>query len=213
MSDLNSSETIQLDTGLSAEDLARADLYGLLALMFYKAPDQALLEMIGSSSDVDQSSSTEATLLEQVWNPLVQLAKATPVKDWEDEYESNFIGVGKQEIFLYGSYYLTGFLHERPLVKLRNDLRELGLESSELVVETEDHIACLCEVMRYLIAGEDLSICNLPSQKQFFNDHLRPWVHQLFDVIENHPNIHLYRQLSLLTRSFFEIEGQAFDMV
>ncbi len=213
MSDLNSSETIQLDTGLSAEDLARADLYGLLALMFYKAPDQALLEMIGSSSDVDQSSSTEATLLEQVWNPLVQLAKATPVKDWEDEYESNFIGVGKQEIFLYGSYYLTGFLHERPLVKLRNDLRELGLESSELVVETEDHIACLCEVMRYLIAGEDLSICNLPSQKQFFNDHLRPWVHQLFEVIENHPNIHLYRQLSLLTRSFFEIEGQAFDMV
>jgi TorA maturation chaperone TorD len=67
--------------------------------------------------------------------------------------------------------------------------------------------------MRYLIAGEDLSICNLTSQKQFFNDHIRPWAHQLFDAIESHPNIQLYRQLSLLTRSFFEIEGQAFDMV
>ncbi len=213
MSDLNSIESIQLDTGLSAEDLARADLYGLLALLFYKAPDQALLEMIGSSAEEDQSSSTELTLLEQVWNPLVLLAKSTPVKEWEDEYESNFIGVGKQEIFLYGSYYLAGFLHERPLVKLRHDLSELGLESSELVVETEDHIACLCEVMRYLIAGEDLSICNLSSQKQFFNDHIRPWAYQLFDVIENHPNVHLYRQLSHLTRSFFEIEGQAFDMI
>lgn len=212
MSKIESNEPIQLETDISAEDLARADLYGVLALLFYKAPDQALLDMIANSL-TNNPQSSELTILEEVWNPLAMLAKNTPLKNWEDEYEANFIGVGKQEIFLYGSYYLTGFLHERPLVKLRKDIQVLGLESSDLVVETEDHIACLCEVMRYLIAGEDLGICNLSSQKQFFNDHIRPWVEQLFDAIESHPNIHLYRQVSFLTRSFFQIEGQAFDMI
>ncbi len=213
MSNTEPKEPIRLETDLSEEDLARADLYGVLALLFYKAPDQALLEMIANSLSEDQINSNELTILEEVWNPLAVLAKNTPLKAWEDEYESNFIGVGKQEIFLYGSYYLSGFLHERPLVKLRKDLNALGLESSELVVETEDHIACLCEVMRYLIAGEDLGICNLSSQKQFFNDHIRPWIEQLFDAIESHPNIHIYRQVCYLTRSFFQIEGQAFDMI
>ena len=213
MSNTESNEPIQLETDLSAEDLARADLYGLLALLFYRAPDQALLEMIANSHSDESNQTNDLTILEEVWIPLAVLAKNTPLQNWEDEYESNFIGVGKQEIFLYGSYYLSGFLHERPLVKLRNDLHALGLESSDLVVETEDHIACLCEVMRYLIAGEDIGICNLSSQKQFFNDHLRPWAEQLFDAIENHPNIHLYRQVSLLTRSFFQVEGQAFDML
>jgi len=212
MTNIESNENIQLETDLSAEDLARADLYGVLALLFYKAPDQALLEMIANSLAEDHPAD-ELSILEEVWNPLALMAKNTPLKAWEDEYESNFIGVGKQEIFLYGSYYLSGFLHERPLVKLRKDLTALGLESSELVVETEDHIACLCEVMRYLIAGEDLGICNLSSQKQFFNDHIRPWVDQLLDAIETHPNTQIYRQVSFLTRSFFQIEGQAFDMI
>ena len=89
----------------------------------------------------------------------------------------------------------------------------MGLEGSEDITETEDHIACLCEVMRYLIAGEDLSICNLTQQKQFFNQHIRVWVNELFDILESYPHLKLYRAVGELARIFFEIEGQAFDMV
>jgi TorA maturation chaperone TorD len=83
------------------------------------------------------------------------VAKNASSEDWQTEYETYFVGVGKQEIFLYGSYYLTGFLNEKPLAYLREELKVLGLEGSDDISETEDHIACLCEIMRYLIAGEN----------------------------------------------------------
>jgi TorA maturation chaperone TorD len=213
MTEKNNS-SLELDTNLSAEDLARADLYGLLALLFYAPPPTELLEKITHfSQEMDSSEVASTSLLQGPWNELVELAKSSQAEEWADEYETSFIGVGKQEIFLYGSFYLTGFLNERPLVALRHDLERMGLEGSEDITETEDHIACLCEVMRYLIAGEDLSICNLTQQKQFFNQHIRVWVNELFDILESYPHLKLYRAVGELARIFFEIEGQAFDMV
>ncbi len=206
--------SLALDVNLSAEDLARADLYGLLALLFYAPPTKELLQKIAQfSEDIEPGDSESTSLLQGPWNDLVQLAKESHVDQWAEEYEASFIGVGKQEIFLYGSFYLTGFLNEKPLVALRNHLQRIGLEGSEDITETEDHIACLCEVMRYLIAGEDLSVCNLTEQKLFFNQHLRVWVDDLFDILENHPSLHFYKVVGSLTRAFFDIEGQAFDML
>jgi TorA maturation chaperone TorD len=206
--------SLALDVNLSAEDLARADLYGLLALLFYAPPTTELLQKIAQfSEDIEPGDPESTSLLQGPWNDLVQLAKESHADQWEQEYEASFIGVGKQEIFLYGSFYLTGFLNEKPLVALRNHLQRIGLEGAEDITETEDHIACLCEVMRYLIAGEDLSICNLTEQKLFFNQHLRVWVDHLFDILESHPNLRFYQVVGTLTRTFFEIEGQAFDML
>ena len=90
------------------------------------------------------------------WQALVAAANATTEEAAADEYDALFQGVGKPEIFLYGSFYLTGFLNERPLVQLRHDLRELGLTRDAARVETEDHVAFVFEVMRYLIAGDDV---------------------------------------------------------
>ena len=141
------------------------------------------------------------------------MAKDSRSEEWQDEYENSFIGVGKQEIFLYGSYYLTGFLNEKPLVALRDALQKIGLQASDEITETEDHIACLCEVMRYLIAGEDLGICNLTQQKLFFNQHIRSWSGELFETLQNHPSLKHYSLVGALAGTFFEIEGQAFDML
>jgi TorA maturation chaperone TorD len=145
-------------------------------------------------------------VLEHLWTPEGRVRTL-------EEYEKAFIGVGKQEIFLYGSYYLTGFLNEKPLAALRADLEKIGLQSSESITETEDHIACLCEVMRYLIAGEDLGVCNLTQQKLFFDQHIRSWSGELFEILQNHPELRFYKYVGALAGTFFEIEGQAFDML
>ena len=163
MSDEKQTTTsLDLDENLTPEDLARADLYGLLALLFYEPPSLELLKKIAQfGQDTDLGIEDESSLLYAPWQDLVKIAKSSTPEEWQEEYENAFIGVGKQEIFLYGSYYLTGFLNEKPLAALREALLKLGLQASDDISETEDHIACLCEVMRYLIAGEDLSICNL----------------------------------------------------
>jgi TorA maturation chaperone TorD len=210
----NDQQNIQLDTNLSPEDLARADLYGLLALLFYEAPPEELLEKIASfGHDKHQDDVSSSSLLSEPWNQLVLLAKESKASDWHSEYESRFIGVGKQEIFLYGSYYQSGFLNEKPLVALREDLKLLGIVGSDEITETEDHLACLCEIMRYLIAGEDLSICNLTQQKKFFDNHIRPWSDALFEILENHPELRFYNHVGTLAKIFFEIEAISFDMI
>jgi TorA maturation chaperone TorD len=206
--------SLDLDSNLTPEDLARADLYGLLALLFYEPPSAELLKKIAQfGQDIDVGIQDESSILFAPWKELVDVAKISSVQDWQDEYENAFIGVGKQEIFLYGSYYLTGFLNEKPLAALREALLKLGLQASDDMSETEDHIACLCEVMRYLVAGEDLSICNLTKQKVFFNQHIRTWASELFEVLQNHPSLRFYSLVGSLAATFFEIEGQAFDMV
>lgn len=214
MAENKQASTLELDTNLSPEDLARADLYGLLALLFYEGPSTELLEKIAQfGQDIELGEQDETSILHGPWSNLVQMAKDSRAEDWQDEYENAFIGVGKQEIFLYGSYYLTGFLNEKPLVALRDALQKIGLQASEEVTETEDHIACLCEVMRYLIAGEDLGTCNLTQQKLFFNQHIRTWSGELFETLQNHPSLKHYSLVGALAETFFEIEGQAFDMI
>ena len=215
MSDEKQTTTsLDLDENLTPEDLARADLYGLLALLFYEPPSLELLKKIAQfGQDTDLGIEDESSLLYAPWQDLVKIAKSSTPEEWQEEYENAFIGVGKQEIFLYGSYYLTGFLNEKPLAALREALLNLGLQASDDISETEDHIACLCEVMRYLISGEDLIICNLTQQKVFFKQHIRTWASELFEVLQNHPSLRFYNLVGALAATFFEIEGQAFDMV
>ena len=193
------------------EDLARADLYGLIARLFHLPPDQALLDQIAASAD-QQDASDEAPLA-KAWMDLVEVAKNNPAKAWHDEFDLNFISVGKPNVVLNGSFYMAGHLNERPLVNIRRALEEFGLEASEEVTETEDHISALCEVMRYLIAGDDVEVSNLTNQRVFFNEHIRPWYDDLCNAIEDIPEMHLYRPIAVLTRDFLAIEGQSFDMI
>lgn len=193
------------------EDLARADLYGLIARFFHIPPDQELLDQIAATAD--QQEVAEDAPLAKAWMNLVEVAKNNPAQAWRDEFDANFISVGKPNVILNGSFYMAGHLNERPLVNIRKALEEFGLESAEEVTETEDHISSLCEVMRYLIAGDDVEVSNLTNQRIFFNEHIRPWYDELCDAIEGTPEMHLYHPVAALTREFLAIEGQSFDMI
>lgn len=199
-------QTLKFETPDTGEETARADLYGLLATLFYAPPSQALLETIASAKSEGDG------VLEQAWAMLVAASKETVAERAREEYEDLFIGVGKPEVMLYGSYYLSGFLMEKPLAALRDTLAEMGLERSQQVAETEDHIASLCEVMRYLIASDDVLHANLATQKRFYGTHVQPWAGQMCAALKAHPKARYYRTVAELAERFFEIESQAFDM-
>jgi TorA maturation chaperone TorD len=203
---MTTAQPLKFETPDQGEETARADLYGLLATLFCAPPSQALIDTIASAQAEGNG------ILERTWAELAavcKLARAEPVRE---EYDQLFIGVGKPEVMLYGSYYLSGFLMEKPLAALRTDLANLGLQRSESVVESEDHIATLCEVMRYLIASDDAVHANIATQKKFFADHMQAWVGDLCTALEAHPNAKFYLPVSHLARCFFEVEMQAFDM-
>jgi len=198
------------DVGLP-EDLARADLYGLIARFFQMPPDQVLLNQIAATAD--QHDLADEAPLAKLWMDLVEVAKNNSAQAWRDEFDLNFISVGKPNVVLNASYYLAGHLNEKPLVSIRKALEEFGLEAAEEITETEDHISALCEVMRYLIAGDDVEISNLTNQRVFFNSYVRPWYDNLCDAIEDIPEMHLYHPVAALTREFLAIESQSFDMM
>ena len=192
------------------EELARAEVYGLLAQLFYAPPGEELHSQLRVAVT---EAPVRGAFLERAWSEVVAAARRLDAAAVADEYAALFLGVGKPEVFLYGSFYLAGSLNAKPLVALRSDLRTLGLERPEEVSETEDHLASLCEVMRYLIAGDDLAVCNLAAQQRFFNAQLRPWVESMCDAITSHPKADFYRALAAYARDFFAVEAQGFDLL
>lgn len=192
------------------DELARADLYGVLAQLWLAAPDEALRTAMASA--VTQAPQPGG-LLEASWEQLVGAVRSVDADAAAAEYEALFLGVGKPEVFLYGSYYLSGFLHEKPLALLRTDLAALGLTRDGDRGETEDHVAYVLEVMRYLIAGDEVEVCNLEQQRRFFRAHLQPWLEALCDAVESHPRAVVWAALARLTRAFVQVEAQAFDLL
>jgi len=201
---------LQFSTPDDREELARAEVYGLLASLFHAEPSIDLYEQLRVA--VTEAPAPGA-FLESSWSGVVAGARRLPLAAVCDEYAALFGGVGKPELVLYGSWFIAGNLNERPLAELRADLDALGLERPAEVIETEDHIANLCEVMRYLIAGDDLGVSNLASQQRFFNAHLRPWVERLCDAIAAHPRADFYAALAGFARDFFAVEAQGFDLL
>ncbi|MEO5735316.1 MAG: molecular chaperone TorD family protein [Rubrivivax sp.] len=191
-------------------ELARAELYGLLANLWLAPPDAQLLRGFGTA--VTQAPEAGGHL-EAPWQMLVSAMRATTSEAAAAEHAALFHGVGKPEIFAYGSYHLSGFLNEKPLALLRNDLQTLGLTRDGDALETEDHIAYGLEVMRYLIAGDDIAVCNLEQQRRFFRSHLQPWVPQLCEAVLAHPSAELWRAVARFTDVFMQVEAQAFDML
>ncbi len=202
--------TFSPDAGDDSEELARAELYGLLARLWLAPPDAALLRQFAVA--VTQAPQAGAPL-EAPWQALVAALRATDEAAAADEYDALFQGVGKPEVMLYGSYHLAGFLNERPLAVLREDLRRLGLAHDPARAETEDHVAGVFEVMRYLIAGDDLAVCNLEQQRRFFRAHVQSWVERLCDAVEAHPRALVWRALAAFTREFVRVETLAFDLM
>jgi len=201
---------LQLSNDGLDEEIARAEVYGLLAQLYQAPPAPELLANL-------RVAATEAPVagafLEEPFRQLVGAARACSDAAVADEFEALFGGVGKPEVWAYGSHYLSGFLNDKPLVRLRSDLAALGLGRDESRAETEDHIAYLCEVMRYLIAGDDVAVANLTQQQRFFAAHLQPWFERLCEAIAAQPSAEFYRAVALFTQAFMNVEAQGFDLV
>jgi len=141
---------------------------------------------------------------------VAEAARNARVERVEQEFFDLFIGVGRGELLPYGSFYLTGFLHERPLARLREDLARFGIDRAEGVAEPEDHAGILCEIMAGLASGE------LPapagSDRTIFEKHMAPWIGRLFADIERAQAADFYRRVGSLGRVFIEIETEAFAL-
>jgi TorA maturation chaperone TorD len=189
--------------GVDDTAIARLREYALLAALLGRPPDEALLKRLVRL----ESDGTPLGLAHKA------LAEAAAEKDAAavgGEYFDLFIGVGRGELLPYGSYYLTGFLHERPLARLRADLADLGIERVEGQCEPEDHAAILCEVMAGLIAGEFAA--PVGRQRYFFDRHLAPWVARFFADLEAAKAADFYRPVGAIGRLFIEIETRAFAL-
>ncbi|MBX3609248.1 MAG: molecular chaperone TorD family protein [Hydrogenophaga sp.] len=192
------------------EETARAEVYGLLAALYYAPPSPDLLSQLRVA--VTEAPAAGA-FLEDTWRNVVATARDLSDAQIADEYDTLFGGVGKPEVFLYGSHYLSGFLNDKPLARLRSDLAELGLARDDTMSETEDHVAYVCEVMRYLIAGDDVEVANLTRQREFFSTHVQTWVPQLCDTLTAQPRARFYAALAAFTAAFIGVEAQGFDLL
>jgi TorA maturation chaperone TorD len=193
------------------EETARAELYGVIAELFYRPVRPELLAQLRLAPTQAPES---GGFLEEPWRQLVGVARELSDADIAREYDALFGGVGKPEVYLYASHYLSGFLHEKPLAQLREDLAALGLGRDETTMsDTEDHVSYVMEVMRFLVAGEDAAVSNLTQQSRFFATHVQTWLPALCDAVQAHPQARFYAVLAALTRAFVSVEAQGFDLM
>lgn len=195
---------------IAEEDQARADFYALLANLFYRAPDERLLQAILIAPEPTAESDH---VLVEAWAALAAASGVVSPDALGEEFETLFIGVGRASVMLYGSYYQAGFLNEKPLAELRTDLARMGFSRDGTVSETEDHIAAMCDVMRAMILGDVANAsATLDEQRRFFLKHLQPWVIACCDAAINNQNSNYYKRVAAFAKAFFMIEIQAFEM-
>jgi TorA maturation chaperone TorD/DNA-binding transcriptional regulator YdaS (Cro superfamily) len=194
-------EPAAADDTVDPVEAGRAQEYALLATLLASAPSAALLEQIAELKG-------DATSLGRAHAALADAASIATATGVEREYFDLFVGLGRGELLPYASYYLTGFLNERPLSRLRHDLAELGIERVQNGSEPEDHAATLCEVMAGL-AGAHFPVPPA-TQRAFFAKHVSPWMGRLFVDLEKTENAKFYRPVGTLGRVFLEIESAAF---
>lgn len=190
---------------LSEEERSRGELYALLGRLLAAPP---------SAEDLDRLSAIEGddSALGRALTTLAAAAKAADAEAVGDEYHALFIGLGRGELVPFASYYLTGFLQEKPLAKLRLDMAQLGIARADKVPEPEDHIAALCEMMAGLILGVFGAPADLAEQERFFSAHLGPWATRFFEDLEAAEAAVFYGPVGTIGKLFMAIESRAFEM-
>jgi TorA maturation chaperone TorD len=190
---------------LPAEEAARANVYGLLARLFYAPPDAGLLKSLAAAPDIRAEDGEIAS----AWSSLKEAAATSDPEAVRDEYDTVFVGTGKSPVTLYVCAYSIRYSSETPLAALRGELARLGLARREGVNEPEDHIATLCDTMRHLIAVQRRE---LDEQRAFFMRWIAPSYDALCDAIEAEPQTGFYKPVARFAKVFFDIERTAFEM-
>ena len=195
---------------LEMEELQlRANAYGLLATLLAAPPSADVIDVL-QKIDSEDPAIAEQGAMGAAWQLLRSASDRFSLGSIDDEYHTLFIGVGRGEMVPFGSWYMTGFLMEKPLSLLRNDLQQLGIERQEGVFESEDHIAALFETMATIIAsGKEIS---WDTQRDFFLRHIEPWATKFFDDLLTAEAARFYRAVANLGHSFIEIEKQYLSM-
>jgi len=210
------SAAVTLDRLLPPEDQARADFYALLARLFADAPDAALLAAIAHAAplgvDTDIGGADDAApSLPAAWDALRAASAAMDGDAVVEEYNDLFVGVGKSEVNLHASHWLTGFMMEKPLVEVRATLDRLGLARQETASLLEDHLAALCETMRILIAGHGARAPSpIAEQRAFFERHIAPWVFACCSATIDSSVANYYRHVAQFAQRYMALERDSF---
>ena len=191
---------------LEPEDEARAAVYGLIARLFYAAPDQSLLGQILNANLFDGAGGDAA----RAWRELVEASRSAFPVLLENEHTELFVGTGKAEVTPYLTHYTIKFATDNPLVELRRQLGRWGMSRREEASEPEDHISGTCETMRFAIAMQHRSE---EEQKEFFERFLYPGAIAFCDAVSASPKASFYARVARFARAFFEVEREAFAML
>ena len=190
---------------VESEDRLRADLYNFLGLSLARPPEKPLLQQTAALSG-DESALGEAI------SGLARTAAVVSPRQAEAEFNALFIGLGRGELLPYTSYYLTGFLNEKPLAVLRNDMAALRISRAPNVFEPEDNIASLMEMMGGMIVGRFGAPARDAQQRDFFNRHIAPWAKHFYTDLQGAKNSVLYAGVGAVGAAFMDIEREAFRM-
>ncbi len=196
------------DPELTEEDQVRANTYRLLGTLLAQPPGMQVLDLLKQVEidDREQDSGMAAA-----WKTLGLAASRSSLEQLDDEYHALFIGVGRGEVVPYSSWYLTGFMMERPLAQLRQDLKRFGLEREDNVKEPEDHAGALCETMSLLIGSPKEITPHM--QKLFFDQHLAPWIGKFFEDLQQAETASFYSAVGALGEQFVEVERRYLEML
>lgn len=198
-------QTAEIASDVTPEDRLRADFYNFLGLLLSAPPTRTVLEqMAGLGGD--------ETDLGQAIQGMSRVARVTKPAAAEREFNALFIGLGRGELLPYASYYLTGFLNEKPLAQLRSDMAARAITRAPNVYEPEDNIASLMEIMAGLIVGRFGQPASLGDQKTFWNRHIGPWAGHFYSDLEAAENSVLYASVGAAGRIFMQIERDGFRM-
>ncbi len=200
-----SDETRTAAQQVAPEDESRAAIYAMLAMLLSTPPTAQQLSELGKL----QGSETD---FGQAIARLSKAARNTTVEQEDDAYHDLFIGLTRGKLLPYGSYYLTGFLHEKPLARLRNAMAQLGIEASPEEKDPEDHIASVLDMMGGLIRGDFGQPAPVAQQRVFFQEHVQSWAPYFFRDLEKVEDSELYAAIGAVGRVFLELEEAAFSM-
>ncbi len=185
---------------LQPSSTLRAEIYLVLAALFRHAPNREMIDFL-RSLQVEPLESE----MQKAWLHLQQAAIKADLTALQDEYQNLFIGIGRGEVMPFGSWHRSGTIMEKPLVELRHDLAQLGIERHKEVKEPEDHIAALCEVMSMLTNEAE------ERQQALFNKHIAPWYHCFVSQLKNAANADFYKAVAQLCDAFLTLEQVRFS--
>jgi len=189
---------------LRPEEQGRANFYALLSRLFYAPADAGLLVALGQADELE----ADDEIIAARWRELAKAAATANPDAVREEYETAFVGTGKAPVTLYTSAYSIKYTNETPLVLLRGELATLGLVRRNEAGEPEDHIAALCDTMRYLVSEREF-----PEQQRFFARWIQPISEPLCNAIEQSEHTAFYKTIGRLAKAFFSLEHSAFEML